>query len=151
MPRQARIDAPRALQHIIVRGVERQRIFGDDEDREAFLARLGRLLEGSSTACLAWTLMPNHVHLLLTPKIHPSHALQRLKGTSAREANTLLCMTGRPFWQDESYDRLVRNPTEFDRIDHYILQNPVRAGLARVAEEYRWSSAFKSAANQSLP
>jgi hypothetical protein len=68
--------------------------------------------------------------------------MQRLKGASAREANALLGLTGVPFWQDESYDHLVRSPEQFERIENYILQNPVRAGLARVAEEYRWSSGF---------
>jgi putative transposase len=89
-----------------------------------------------------WVVMPNHVHLLLTPMIEPSVALQRLKGASARKANELLGLGGQPFWQDESYDHLVRNQKEFERIEHYILHNPVRAGLARVEEEYRWSSGF---------
>jgi putative DNA methylase len=86
--------------------------------------------------------MPNHVHLLFTPKIAPSVALRRLKGSSAREANALLGLTGLPFWQDESYDHLVRSQQQFERIENYILQNPVRAGLARDAEEYPWSSGF---------
>jgi len=89
-----------------------------------------------------WVVMPNHVHLLLTPKIEASIALRRLKGASAREANKLLGLTGQPFWQDESYDHLVRSQAEFERIENYILQNPVRAGLARVEEEYPWSSGF---------
>jgi REP element-mobilizing transposase RayT len=96
--------------------------------------------------CLhAWVVMPNHVHLMLTPNIEPSIALRRLKGTSAREANQLLGLTGQPFWQAESYDRLVRSHAEFERIEEYIVQNPVRAGLARSEEEYRWSSAFGQA------
>ena len=61
MPRRARIDAPGALHHIMVRGIERRRIFRDDEDRNGFVDRLGRVLEESSTACYAWVLMPNHV------------------------------------------------------------------------------------------
>ncbi|HEV3331375.1 MAG TPA: transposase, partial [Bryobacteraceae bacterium] len=89
----------------------------------------------------AWVVMPNHVHLLLTPQIDPSAALRKLKGASAREANKLLGLTGQPFWQDESYDRLVRGQEEFARIESYILQNPVRARLAQSAEEYPWSSA----------
>ena len=84
--------------------------------------------------------MPNHVHLLITPRVEVPALLRRLKGISARESNKLLGQTGRPFWQDESYDRLVRNAIEFQRIEGYILQNPVRAGLARSAEEYPWSS-----------
>jgi REP element-mobilizing transposase RayT len=90
----------------------------------------------------SWVVMPNHVHLLITPKIEASVALRRVKGVSAREANRLLGVTGRPFWQDESYDHLVRNEVEFERIGSYILRNPVRAGLARSEREYRWSSGF---------
>ena len=92
----------------------------------------------------AWVVMPNHVHLLLTPNIEPSVVLRRLKGASARQANQLLGLTGQPFWQDESYDRLVRSQEEFERIENYVLQNPVRAGLARSEEEYPWSSIFDS-------
>ena len=84
--------------------------------------------------------MPNHVHLLITPQVEVPALLGRLKGASARESNKLLGQTGRPFWQDESYDRLVRKANESQRIESYILQNPVRAGLARSAEEYPWSS-----------
>ena len=88
----------------------------------------------------AWVVMPNHVHLLITPQVNVPALLHKLKGTTARESNLLLGSTGRPFWQDESYDRTVRSADEFRRIESYILQNPVRAGLARSAEEYPWSS-----------
>jgi putative transposase len=47
------------------------------------------------------------------------------------------------FWQDESYDRLVRSGTEFHRICAYIENNPVKAGLVDEAEQFRWSSAFR--------
>ena len=53
----------------------------------------------------------------------------------------MLGLTGRPFWQDESFDRLVRNDAEFERIVDYIERNPVMAGLAATPEEYPWSSA----------
>ena len=96
--------------------------------------------------CLhTWVVMPNHVHLLLTPHIEPSIVLRRLKGASAREANQRLGLTGQPFWQAESYDHLVRSQAEFERIEHYIKQNPVRAGLARSEEEYPRSSVFHRA------
>ena len=51
MPRQARIDAPGALQHIIIRGIERTVIFKNDTDREDFTDRLGNLLQETETAC----------------------------------------------------------------------------------------------------
>jgi hypothetical protein len=53
----------------------------------------------------------------------------------------LLGRTGNPFSQEESYDRLVRDQREFDRIHTYIENNPVRPGLVREPNEYRWSSA----------
>jgi putative transposase len=89
----------------------------------------------------AFVLMPNHVHVLLRLLIDPSRALRGLKGCTAREANRILGRTGEPFWQHESYDHLVRNTQEMERIVAYIHNNPVWAGLARAPEEYRWSSA----------
>lgn len=62
MPRKARIDAPGALHHIIVRGIERRKIFYDDEDRDNFLERLGAILTDTETPCYACALIPNHVH-----------------------------------------------------------------------------------------
>ena len=89
----------------------------------------------------AFVVMPNHVHLLMTPLVAASQAMQSLKRFTAREGNRILGLTGQPFWQDESYDRLVRNATEFERIWHYIEMNPVQAGLAATPGEFQWSSA----------
>jgi hypothetical protein len=69
--------------------------------------------------------------------------LQSLKGVTARQANLLLGRTGETFWQAESYDRWVRDESEWDRIAAYIENNPVKAGLVPCAEDYRWSSAGK--------
>ena len=87
--------------------------------------------------------MPNHVHLLITPQTDVPKLLQKLKGSTARQANHWLGRTGTPFWQEESYDHLVRNSPEFVRIEKYIVQNPVQAKLVQSAEEYPWSSASK--------
>ncbi|MGD0663893.1 MAG: hypothetical protein ABSD38_38145 [Syntrophorhabdales bacterium] len=57
MPRKARIDAPGALHHIILRGIERRAIVRDDLDRERFLERLGKLLLESKTSCYAWAIL----------------------------------------------------------------------------------------------
>jgi len=47
-----------------------------------------------------------------------------LKGITAKRANAMLALTGNPFWQDESYDHLVRNQREFEKIRNYIAENP---------------------------
>jgi len=89
----------------------------------------------------AFVVMPNHVHLLITPTIGLPKLTRSLKGITAKRANQFLGLTGEAFWQQESYDRLVRDRAELGRIRGYIEQNPVRAGLVRQAAEFRWSSA----------
>jgi hypothetical protein len=60
----------------------------------------------------AFVVMPNHVHLLVTPHIPIARLTRRLKGYTAREANRLLGRTGEAFWQPESYDHWVRSEQE---------------------------------------
>ena len=77
MPRRARIDYPGGVHHLIIRGIERKRIFQDDQDRNAFVDRLGLLLQESKTTCYAWALLPNHVHLLVRSGLIPLAGLMR--------------------------------------------------------------------------
>jgi REP element-mobilizing transposase RayT len=93
----------------------------------------------------AFVVMPDHVHMLVTPKVVASRWLGPLKGFTSYRANRLLGTQGKAFWQDESYDHLVRSGAEFGRIQGYIEQNPVTAGLADVAERFQWSSAHGAA------
>jgi REP element-mobilizing transposase RayT len=89
----------------------------------------------------AYVVMPNHVHILITPCVSISKVMQSLKRHTAREGNRMLGLSNQPFWQGESYDRLVRDLEEFHRIRRYIEMNPVRAGLVANPDEFRWSSA----------
>ena len=79
--------------------------------------------------------------LLATPGVPVPKMTRSLKGITAKRANFMLGLTGRPFWQEESYDHVVRDEREFENIRSYIEENPVRAELAAKASEYRWSSA----------
>ena len=92
-----------------------------------------------------WTIMPNHVHLVLWPM--PGHSLSKiLKGRkqyTANQANRMLGRRGTPFWQVESYDHCVRNEEELDRIRSYIRFNPVKAGLCEHPEDWPWGSAAR--------
>ena len=91
--------------------------------------------------CHAFVVMPNHVHLLATPAVALPKLTKSLKGITAKRANAMLALIGSPFWQEESYDHLVRHNGEFEKIASYIHENPVRAGLVREASDFRWSSA----------
>lgn len=64
MPRQARLDAPGTLHHVIVRGIEKRRIVDDQKDRENFVSRLGEMASATGTTIYAWALMTNHAHIL---------------------------------------------------------------------------------------
>jgi REP element-mobilizing transposase RayT len=88
----------------------------------------------------SFVVMPNHVHMLVTPSVPSAKWLRTLKGFTAHEANLILGRTGKPFWQSESYDHLVRSG-EFDRIQKYIENNPVKVGLVATPEDFLWSSA----------
>jgi putative transposase len=92
----------------------------------------------------AWVVMPNHVHLLILPRVSLPRITHWIKGRTAREANLLLGRTGEPFWQDESYDHWVRNEKEFNRIVAYIESNPVSARLVARPEDWPWSSAARA-------
>jgi REP element-mobilizing transposase RayT len=111
------------------------------EVAEEVLSSIDRGVETGHYDLHAWVIMPNHVHLLFTPKINVARLLNSLKSASARRANLLLKRTGQPFWQDESYDHLIRNRDEFGRVKRYIENNPVKAGLAATPEGFLWSSA----------
>jgi putative transposase len=100
-----------------------------------------RYREGRHYQLHAYVVMANHVHLLITPHVEVSRLMQSLKRFTAREGNRILGSTGQAFWQEESYDRLVRDDVEFRRIARYIEVNPVKAGLAETAEAFPWSSA----------
>ena len=77
MPRQSRIDAPGALHHVIIRGIERKAVYKDDADRNEFVERMESIFADSSAPCFAWALMANHVHLLSRTADKPLDALMR--------------------------------------------------------------------------
>jgi putative transposase len=65
MPKQARLDAPGTLHHVIVRGIEKRRIVDDKKDQENFVKRMGEIASNTSTTLYAWALLTNHAHILL--------------------------------------------------------------------------------------
>ncbi len=89
----------------------------------------------------AWAVMPNHVHLVLTPQESLADVLRWLKGRTGRIANQILGRTGLPFWQAESYDHWIRSREELNSAVRYVERNPVKAGLVNAVEDWPWSSA----------
>jgi putative DNA methylase len=91
----------------------------------------------------AWVVMPNHTHILFTPL--PGWDLSRIvhtwKSYTAHKINQLLARSGK-LWQDEPFDRFIRDARHFNNALAYVENNPVKAGLCDKPEEWPWSSAY---------
>jgi putative transposase len=88
-----------------------------------------------------YCIMPNHVHLVITTlqDVPPLYTiLQKHKRYTARECNKLLSRSGK-FWTHESYDHVVRNDDEFNRIVFYTMNNPVKAGFVKEWRKWKWT------------
>jgi len=92
----------------------------------------------------AVVVMPDHVHLLLTPLCGADRnphslveILQGIKGASAHSVNRSLRRSG-PVWQEESFDHVLRSSESFEEKLEYIRQNPVQRGLVTKPEDYQW-------------
>jgi len=94
----------------------------------------------------AWVIMPNHMHALLTPLAgwQLESILHSLKSFTSNKCNAALGRQGK-FWQQESFDRYVRDERHYQNAITYIEMNPVKAGLCKAPEEWRWSSAYRRA------
>ena len=113
--------------------------------------------------------MANHAHTLFTPFLNQqsltaitdpilryesteptlSKIMQSLKGYTAYKANKLLVRSGQ-FWDAESFDHEVRNGFQFRRIESYILNNPVKAGLVKDWRDWKWSWVEPDSAERSI-
>jgi putative transposase len=131
MARSPRDDYPGALRHVIVRGVERRAIFLDEEDRRRFLLRLGDALERGGGLCLAWALMPNHVHLLHQTGPNPLASVMHRLGTSyALDFNRKYGRVGHLF-QDRYRAIPVHDGESLLIVLRYVHLKPVRARIVR--------------------
>ena len=90
----------------------------------------------------AWVIMPNHVHVLITPAhgVRLPIVVHSWKSYTAKKANTILGLQGE-FWQREYFDRMIRSERHFAYTIAYIHNNPVKAGLCRNPEDWQFSSA----------
>jgi putative transposase len=142
MPRQARLDTPGALHHIMVRGINKTKIFRDDQDRCVFLERMGKaVIETRSSVC-AWALMDTHVHILVRsggPGI--STLMRRLLTWYAQYYNRRHRRTGHLF-ENRYKSVLCDEETYLLSLVRYIHLNPVRAQIVTGVDDldrYPWS------------
>jgi putative transposase len=142
MPRQARLDVPGALHHIMVRGINKSAIFRDDQDRSRFLDRLGENIVETQSSVYAWALMGTHIHLLVRsgrPGI--SKLMRKLLTWYAQYYNRRHRRTGHLF-ENRYKSILCDEETYLLALVRYIHLNPVRAKVVKTMKEldgYPWS------------
>lgn len=141
MPRQARLDIPGLLQHVIVRGIERRNIFRDNTDRKNFVERFNLLLQETGTECFAWALIPNHFHLLLRPNlVELKQFMRRLLTGYAITFNNRHRRSGHLF-QNRYKSIVCEEDTYLLELIRYIHLNPLRASIVpdlTSLNNYKW-------------
>jgi REP element-mobilizing transposase RayT len=136
MPRGARLDAPGTLHHVMVRGIERKRIFADDKDRKDLMDRMGDLAVETGTAIYAWALLNNHAHILLRSGSCGLPAyMRRLLTGYAISFNRRHHRHGHLF-QNRYKSIVCEEDPYFRELVRYIHLNPLRAGDVCCGKQY---------------
>ncbi|HXG81264.1 MAG TPA: transposase [Sphingomicrobium sp.] len=141
MARLARVVVPGLPHHVTQRGNGRQQTFFSDGDYRLYRGLLGEHCRACNVAVWSWVLMPNHVHLILVPKDEDGlrRALSQVHRRYAGEIHARMKRTGH-FWQGR-FGCVAMDEDHLAAAIRYVLMNPVRAGLAARAVDWRWSSA----------
>ena len=140
MTRPLRIEYPGAIYHIFSRGNERKDIFRLESDYELFLEILDDTSQRYNFLIHAYCLMPNHFHMLIeTPDANLCDAMKRLLGLYTVRFNRRHKRVGHLF-QGRYKSLLVDKDNYFLQLSRYVHLNPVKAKLAKIPENYRWSS-----------
>ena len=140
MPRQARRKSESGIYHIMLRGINQQQIFEDEEDSFRFLETLSKYKEQCGYEIYAYCLMGNHVHILLKEgKENLTLVLKRIAGSFVYWYNWKYRRSGHLF-QDRFKSEPVDDDAYFLTVLRYIHQNPIKAGLSKSVDGYKFSS-----------
>src|SRR6056297_2121196 len=140
MPRARRMQSETGIYHVVLRGINKQTIFQEEEDKEHFLVSLDQYRKECGYQLLAYCLMGNHIHLLMKTENEAIGQIFRRIGASY------------VYWYNKKYDRtghlfqgrfkseVVETDEYLKAVLRYIHQNPITAGLVSTPEEFVWSS-----------
>lgn len=140
VPRRPREEMAGGVFHVYARGVDKCNIYRADEDRHFYLRLFGAVVERQRWMCLAYCLMPNHVHLLVcTPEPNLGVGMRLIHGPYAQGFNTRYGRVGHLFQGRYGAVR-VTDDAQLGTTVGYIAANPVMAGLTLDPSGWRWSS-----------
>ena len=135
MPRVARLDTPGLLNHVVIRGIERRKIFNDDKDRENFIERLSLLLPETKTQCYAWSFLSNHAHFLLRSGPAGIAALMRRLLTGYAVFYNRRHKRHGQLFQNRYKSIICQEDSYLLELVRYIHLNPLRAKVVADFEE----------------
>ena len=127
MPRIARLDTPGLLHHVMIRGIERRKIFNDDKDRENFIERLSILLPETRTQCYAWSFLSNHAHFLLRSGPSGIAALMRRLLTGYAVSYNRRHKRHGQLFQNRYKSIICQEDAYLQELVRYIHLNPLRS------------------------
>jgi REP element-mobilizing transposase RayT len=135
-----RIEFPGAWYHIFSRGIAKQEVYLDDNDRHHFLSLIGQVAEDLNVECHGYCLMDNHYHLILhTPDGNLSRAMKRIIGPYTQRLNKRHDRDG-PIFNGRFKSEIVEDDTYLLSLSRYVHLDPVAAGLVDAPGKYKWSS-----------
>jgi REP-associated tyrosine transposase len=143
MPRAARVAPGGVIFHVLNRANARSRIFEKEQDYEAFNRVIGETLERIAVRILAYSIMPNHWHMVLWPTRNGElgNFVQRLTTTHVLRWHLHRHSVGSGHLYQGTYKSFpIQDDEHFLTVCRYVEQNPLRAGLVQRAEDWRWSS-----------
>jgi REP element-mobilizing transposase RayT len=141
MPRQARLDSPGTLHHVIVRGIEKKDIVNDKYDRRNMIYRLGELAEETKTNVYAWALMSNHMHILLKSGLEGLSAFMRRLLTGYAITYNIRHKRHGHVFQNRYKSIICDEDVYFQELVRYIHLNPLRAKMVKNMSDldrYAW-------------
>ncbi|MPN13751.1 hypothetical protein SDC9_161076 [bioreactor metagenome] len=140
MPRLARERSNSGIYHVMVRGINRQNLFEDDEDRQRLIETIGFYKSISNYDIYGYCLMNNHFHLLIKETGETiSQAIKRISSSYVHWYNQKNKRCGHLF-QERFKSEVVETDAYFLTVLRYIHQNPMKVGLITEIGDYRWSS-----------
>ncbi len=140
IPRNARKKSSTGIYHVILRGINKQIIFEEDEDYEKFLYTLNDCKEKSGCKIYAYCLMSNHIHILIKEKKEELGITFRRIGASYVYWHNWKYYRKGHLFQDRYKSEVVETDQYFLTVLRYIHQNPVKAGIIKKVDDYPWSS-----------
>jgi putative transposase len=137
--------------HVTARGNRRQDTFVVERDYVSYLVLLAGVVKRFGWTCLAFCLMPNHVHLVIeSENLALSRGMHRLQGAYAQWFNGVHRVDGHLF-QDRFHAKVVGREQHWTEVIRYVVLNPVRAGICEQPEEWTWSSFNATAGTAPVP